>query len=91
MKKESFSISEAISKLDKSLPAVFARKNVSKLLGGAIEPGTLANLSSQGLSPPFICSGRNAIYLKEPFLIWFEVYLTRGIKGIKEVYGGKDN
>ncbi len=56
------------SQLEGELPPVFPRKAVSKLLGGVICAGTLANLGSQG--PPFIRMGKHAVYERTSFLRW---------------------
>lgn len=61
-------IDEAIARLEKELPPIFARQKVKELLGGAIAPGTLANLGRNG--PPYILVGRNAVFERTSFLAW---------------------
>ncbi len=57
-----------IQKLRDSLPAVFSRREVPKLLGGAIATGTLANLGKEG--PQYLIINKNAVYEKDTFLEW---------------------
>lgn len=59
---------QALESLEKNLPDVFARKEVGRLLGGAIAPGTLANLGKDG--PDYFFINRNAVYEKRTFLDW---------------------
>ena len=40
---------KGIENLQKSLPSIFARREVGRLTGGIIQPGTFANLDSLGL------------------------------------------
>lgn len=61
-------IDRAIQQLEKELPAIFARHAIGKLLGGAIAPGTLANLGKDG--PPYMLLGRNAVFERSSFLQW---------------------
>lgn len=61
-------IDDAICALERELPAIFARHEIGRLLGGAIAPGTLANLGKEG--PPYIFVGRNAVFEKASFLAW---------------------
>lgn len=76
-------IENAILALQCTLPTVFARKEVPKLLGNTISAGTLANFASEGYGPPCIRNGRNAIYERESFLNWFCMYLEGGTQRIK--------
>lgn len=68
-------VHQIIEKLEESLPPIFTRSAVPKLLGGAIAAGTLANLGKAG--PPYIRSGHHVIYEKGEFLVWFRGWLTR--------------
>lgn len=61
-------IDAALAGLEKELPAIFARHEVGRLLGGAIAPGTLANLGKEG--PPYVFVGRNAVFEKASFIKW---------------------
>ncbi len=70
-----------LESLRTSLPPIFARRVLPKYLGGAIALGTIANLGKDG--PPYVQQGRNAIYEKESFLKWFQLYLEGGIKAVK--------
>ena len=49
--------------LEKKLPAIFARKEVPKLFGGTNASGTLDSFGFNG--PPYVLSGRHAIYDKK--------------------------
>ncbi len=68
-------IYKIIEKLEESLPPIFTRSAVPRLLGGAIAAGTLANLGKDG--PPYVRSGHHVIYEKGEFLEWFRVWLAR--------------
>lgn len=59
--------------LEKTLPPIFARRHIAKLLGGSIASGTLANMGKDG--PPYVRRGRNAIYEKSTFLKWLRAWL----------------
>lgn len=77
MKDQSFDsnfIEKMFDTLEETLPPIFARREVPKLLGGSIATGTLANLGKDG--PPYIRRGRNAIYEKTSFLEWLRRWLT---------------
>lgn len=53
------------------LPPFIARKEVSKLLGGAISPKTLANADSLGKGPEGrITCGKNIVYETKSLLKW---------------------
>ena len=53
------------------LPPFIARKEVSKLLGGAISPKTLANADSLGIGPEVKTTcGRNIVYETASLLKW---------------------
>ncbi len=80
-----FLLESIIEKLNCTLPAIFARKEVPKLLGNCITTGTLANLQSSGLGPPSLRNGRNSVYEKETFLVWLKIYLGGGIKALKKI------
>jgi len=55
------------------LPPFIARKDVGKLLGGAISPKSLANLSSLGkLNVEQRYAGRLVIYNTESLLNWLD-------------------
>jgi len=59
-----------IEKLNNSLPAVFVRTEIDKLLPGIINSKTLANLSCSGKGPQFYKIGRKCVYERETFLAW---------------------
>lgn len=63
-----------LHKLRERLPAVFSRREVQKLLGGAIAPGTLANLGKEG--PNYIILNKNAVYEKDTFLEWLRTRIS---------------
>lgn len=54
----------------KQLPPMIARKNVGRLLGGAISPKTLANLDSKGEGPERMKIGRTVVYPTAALLAW---------------------
>ena len=60
--------------LEKSLPPVFARKEIPRFLGGSLAVGTIANLGKAG--PPYVRRGRHAIYERTAFLGWYRSWLT---------------
>lgn len=62
-----------VSSLEKSLPPVFARKEIPRFLGGSLAVGTLANLGKAG--PPYMRCGKHAMYEKSTFLTWFREWL----------------
>lgn len=74
-------IEDMIVGLEKSLPAIFSRRETKILLGGAIAPGTLKNLGKDIV--PYTMSGRNAIYEKVSFLKFLRLYLEGGLKNAK--------
>jgi len=82
MKNDSQLLEKMLASLQSSLPDVFSRKAIPHYFGKTISAGTIANLGVDG--PPFICNGRNAIYEKSSFLIWFRKYLQGGIKAVKD-------
>ena len=63
-----------LHKLRENLPAVFSRREVQRLLGGAIAPGTLANLGKDG--PRYFIINKNAVYEKDSFLEWLRTRIT---------------
>jgi hypothetical protein len=64
-----------INALKRSLPPIFARREVPRLLGGLLPVGTLANLGSASAGPPYRIVKRHAVYEKDSFLSWFSTYL----------------
>lgn len=75
-------IEEALFGLERELPAIFARHEVGRLLGGAIAPGTLANLGKEG--PPYIFVGRNAVFEKVSFLAWLRTRMAVRSQHVQE-------
>jgi hypothetical protein len=61
---------DRFTELEKTLPPVFARTEVPRLLGGLISAGRLANLDSEGLGPKRITLGRKVGYLRGDFIAW---------------------
>lgn len=59
-------IEAAITGLQASMPAVFARREIPKYVGGPLTVGTLANLGKDG--PPYFLVNKHATYEKSPFL-----------------------
>ena len=70
-----------IDALSNSLPAVFGRSAISKLMPGVIAPGTLANLASQKKGPPCTFARGKVLYERESFLAWLGVWLTGDSSG----------
>jgi len=68
-----------IKELDESLPVVFARNEIEKIMPGVISSKTLANLDSAGQGPPRYKHNRKVIYEKKEFIAW----LTRRIKRVE--------
>ncbi len=69
-----------IEKLSNSLPVVFGRTEVDKLLPGIINSKTLANLDSAGAGPStYYKQGRKVFYEREVFLEW----LAKRVKKIE--------
>ncbi len=63
-----------IAELEKSLPPVFARKEVGRLTGGLVAPHTLANADAKGEGPAGrILIGRHTAYNRDDFLAWLRV------------------
>ena len=60
--------------LEKSLPPVFARKDIPRFFGGSLAVGTIANLGKAG--PPYVRRGRHAIYERTAFLAWYRSWLA---------------
>lgn len=69
-------IPSIIAKLRAELPAVFARREVSRLFGNIISPKTLANLDSSGDGPPRFRSRRHVCYERDAFLDWLASWLA---------------
>ena len=70
---DSATVDRVIARLDATLPAIFARREVPRLLGGAIAAGTLANLGKSG--PMYFFVNRNAVYEKTSFLSWLRTQI----------------
>jgi len=56
--------------LEKELPAIIARREISKLLGGIISSQTLANYDCQGKGPKSLKIGKHVTYRREDLLEW---------------------
>jgi hypothetical protein len=64
-------MNDELDKLLQSLPPMFGRAEVKRLLPGVISPGYLANLDSRGEGPPSVLIGkRKRAYVREPFIEW---------------------
>ena len=61
-----------IDRLRLELPPVFPRKTASKMTGGYLATGTLANLDSKGEGPGGVRTGKSVLYEREAFLSWLE-------------------
>jgi hypothetical protein len=68
-------ITHIINKLKESMPPVFTRKELPKLLGGILTVGHICNLDSSQQGPPRMRLKRHVIYERDSFLEWFKLYL----------------
>jgi hypothetical protein len=64
--------------LEKTLPPVFARSEVSRLFPGMISPGRLANLEKEGKAPRKISMGRKVGYTRGDFIAWMRARNGQG-------------
>jgi hypothetical protein len=62
---------KGIENLKNTLPAIFARREVGRLTGGIIQPGTMANYDciGDGISDRFLV-GRKICYNRDSFITW---------------------
>ena len=70
-----------ISSLRSEMPPLVTRKLISKMTGGYLAPGTLANLDSLGKGPRGVRAGKSVIYTRDDFLRWFEQRIKNGVDG----------
>jgi hypothetical protein len=63
-------MSDLYADLEQTLPPIFARTEVPRLLGGLISAGRLANLDSLGQGPRMIKLGRKVGYIRADFIAW---------------------
>lgn len=68
-------IEDAITGLEASMPAVFARREIPKYVGGSLTVGTLANLGKDG--PPYFLLNKHATYEKNSFLKWYRSQIKK--------------
>ena len=68
-------IEAAITGLEASMPAVFARREIPKYVGGSLTVGTLANLGKDG--PPYFLINKHATYEKNSFLKWYRSQIKK--------------
>jgi len=54
------------------LPLLITRKEVSRLLGGILSPGYLANLDCLGQGPKKVRIGGKVAYLRQDLVEWLE-------------------
>ncbi len=59
-----------LQNLRHELPAVVARSEIKKRLGGMVSVGHMANLDSAGLGPPRVRLGRRVGYPRDALLDW---------------------
>ena len=71
------SVQVIIESLRQSLPPVFPRKTVSRMMGDYLAVGTLANLDSEGRGPGGVRAGKAILYERESFLAWLQERLAR--------------
>lgn len=88
-------IDTIINDLEKSLPPVFARKEVGRLTGGLVAPHTLANADAKGSGPAGrILIGRHTAYNREFFLAWLRERIKPVVKHVTSKHpstGGGQN
>ena len=66
-------MSGMLAELEQRLPPLVPRKELRRLLGGLINPRTIANLDSKGLGPAVrLRYGRQVVYEKASFIEWLE-------------------
>lgn len=65
-----------LKSLRQELPPTFTRVVASRMTGGYIAVGTLANLDSKNLGPGGILVGKKILYERETFLSWLEQRIT---------------
>lgn len=68
-------IEAAITSLEASMPAVIARREIPKYVGGTLSVGTLANLGKDG--PPYFLVNKHATYEKKSFLEWYRSQIKK--------------
>jgi len=74
-------VDSIIHELEKTLPPIFARKEVGKLTGGLVAPHTLANADAKGAGPAGrMWIGRHTAYSREDFLAWLRVRIRQVTK-----------
>lgn len=61
-----------LSQIFEELPPIIARTEVSRLLGGFISEGYLANLDCLGLGPDRLKIGKRTGYTRESLRKWME-------------------
>jgi hypothetical protein len=74
MEEETSILEKIIAGLESSLPAIFTRREIPRLTGGALSVGYLANLGADG--PPYIRDRRHAVYEKSSFIGWYKARLS---------------
>jgi len=77
-------INHIINKLTESMPPVFTRKELPKLLGGILTVGHICNLDAAKQGPPRLRLKRHVIYERDSFLEWFKSYLENSKHSKKE-------
>ena len=68
-------IEAAIAGLESTMPAVIARREIPKYVGGTLSVGTLANLGKDG--PPYFLVNKHATYEKKSFLEWYRAQVRK--------------
>lgn len=61
---------EALQQLRETLPPVFARTQVDKLLPGILTGKTLANMQSMGIGPVSFKIGSKTCFQRDLFIDW---------------------
>ena len=74
-------VQRLIASLRAELPPCFTRRTASRMIGGYLAKGTLANLDSRGEGPGGIRAKNAVIYEREKFLEWLEARMSAPRKG----------
>ena len=75
----SFYAEDYFQELQRSLPPIFTRATICKLLGGIFTPRTLSNLDALGKGPgQKVHIGKKVAYRKEDFIYWLKRQMGYG-------------
>lgn len=67
---------EVLETLKRELPPIWDRKATTRLTGGVVNSGSLANRMSEGIGPAgAFRHGKKIVIVREPFLEWLAARL----------------